>query len=84
MDWGLLSGCTALIGLIISLIRIGEWKAKQEVRIENIKERLESSDSKIEAIAVLQSQQNLLLTEIKTKLEFLIANKTTRKKTDVR
>ena len=84
MDWGLLSGCTALIGLIISLIRIGEWKAKQEVRIENIKERLESSDSKIEAIAVLQSQQNLLLTEIKTKLEFLIANKTTRKKADVR
>jgi len=84
MDWGLLSGCTALVGLILSLIRIGEWKAKQEVRIENIKERLESSDSKIEAIAVLQSQQNLLLTEIKTKLEFLIANKTTRKKTDVR
>jgi hypothetical protein len=79
MDWGLISGCTALVGLIASLIRIGEWKARQEVQIENLLQRLESSDGKIEAIAVLQSQQNLVLTEIKTRLEFLIENKTKRK-----
>ncbi len=79
MDWGLISGCTALVGLIASLIRIGEWKARQEVQIENLLQRLESSDGKIEAIAVLQSQQNLVLTEIKTRLEFLIDNKTKRK-----
>ncbi len=84
MDWGLISGCTSLVGLIVSLIRIGEWKAKQEVKIENVMERLENSDGKMEAIAVLQSQQNLVLTEIKTKLEFLIENKTTRKKSDAR
>lgn len=79
MDWGLISGCTALVGLIASLIRIGEWKARQEVQIENLLQRLESSDGKIEAIAVLQSQQNLVLTEIKTRLEFLIENKMKRK-----
>lgn len=84
MDWGLISGCTSLVGLIVSLIRIGEWKAKQEVKIENVMERLENSDGKMEAIAVLQSQQNLVLTEIKTKLEFLIENKITRKKSDAR
>lgn len=83
MDWGLISGCTSLVGLIITLIRVGEWKARQEVRIENVMERLENSDGKIEAIAVLQSQQNLVLTEIKTRLEFLIDNKTKRKKADV-
>jgi hypothetical protein len=83
MDWGLISGCTSLIGLIISLVRIGEWKARQEVRIENVMQRLENSDGKIEAIAVLQSQQNLVLTEIKTRLEFLIENKAKRKKADV-
>lgn len=83
MDWGLISGCTSLIGLIISLVRIGEWKARQEVRIENVMQRLENSDGKIEAIAVLQSQQNLVLTEIKTRLEFLIENKSKRKKADV-
>jgi hypothetical protein len=49
------------------------------VQIENLLQRLESSDGKIEAIAVLQSQQNLVLTEIKTRLEFLIENKTKRK-----
>jgi hypothetical protein len=80
MDWGLISGCTSLVGLIISLVRIGEWKARQEVKIENVVERIENSDGKMEAIAVLQSQQNLVLTEIKTKLEFLIENKTRRKK----
>ena len=83
MDWGLISGCTSLIGLIITLIRVGEWKARQEVKIENVRERLENSDGKIEAIAVLQSQQNLVLTEIKTRLEFLIESKAKRKKADV-
>ena len=80
MDWGVISGCTSLVGLIISLVRIGEWKARQEVKIENVVERIKNSDGKMEAIAVLQSQQNLVLTEIKTKLEFLIENKTRRKK----
>ena len=82
MDWGLISGCTSLVGLIISLVRIGEWKARQEVKIENVVERIENSDGKMEAIAVLQSQQNLVLTEIKTKLEFLIENKAKRKRAD--
>lgn len=82
IDWGLISGCTALVGLILTLIRVGEWKARQEVRIENVMQKIENSDGKMEAIAVLQSQQNLVLTEIKTKLEFLIENKTKRKKTD--
>ena len=80
MDWGVISGCTSMVGLIISLGRIGEWKARQEVKIENVVERIKNSDGKMEAIAVLQSQQNLVLTEIKTKLEFLIENKTRRKK----
>ena len=83
MDWGLISGCTALIGLILTLIRVGEWKARQEVKIENVVERIENSDGKMEAIAVLQSQQNLVLTEIKTKLEFLIESKNRRKKANV-
>ena len=83
IDWGLVSGCTSLMGLIAAIVRIGEWKAKQEVQLENLEKRIENSDGKIEAIAVLQAQQNLVLTEIKTKLEFLIENKTKRRKTTV-
>ncbi|MCQ2735232.1 MAG: hypothetical protein MJ212_04730 [Alphaproteobacteria bacterium] len=83
MDWGLLSGCTSLIGLLVAIVRLGEWKARQEVQLENLEKRLENSDGKIEAIAVLQSQQNLVLTEIKTRLEFLIEGKIKRKKSDV-
>ena len=83
MDWGLISGCTSLIGLIATLIKIGEWKARHDVQLENLESRLNNSDGKMEAIAVLQSQQNLVLTKIKTRLEFLIENKTKRKKADV-
>lgn len=83
MDWGLVSGCTSLIGLILAIVRLGEWKARQEVHLENLEKRFENSDGKIEALAVLQAQQNLVLTEIKTRLEFLIENKVKRKKTDV-
>ena len=82
MDWGMLSGCTSLIGLIATLIKVGEWKARNEVQLENLEKRIDNSDGKMEAIAVLQSQQNLVLTEIKTRLEFLIEAKTKRKKTD--
>ena len=60
MDWGVLSGCTSLIGLVVAIVRLGEWKARQEVRLENLEKRLNNSDGKIEAIAVLQSQQNLV------------------------
>ncbi|MBR2136683.1 MAG: hypothetical protein IJ852_01830 [Alphaproteobacteria bacterium] len=83
MDWGLISGCTSLVGLIAALIRIGEWKARQEVQLKNLEKRLENNDGKVETLAVLQSQQNLVLTEIKTRLEFLIESKSRRKKTNV-
>lgn len=82
MDWGLISGCTSLVGLIVALIRIGEWKARQEVQLKNVEKRLENNDGKVETLAVLQSQQNLVLTEIKTRLEFLIESKSRRKKTN--
>ena len=82
MDWGVISGCSSLFGLILALVRLGEWKARQEVRLNNLEKHCETSDDKVDALAVLQSQQNLVLTEIKTRLEFLIDNKMKRKKSD--
>ena len=71
-----------LLGLIATLVKIGEWKARNEVQLDNLEKRIDNSDGKMEAIAVLQSQQNLVLTEIKTRLEFLIEGKVKRKKAD--
>ena len=82
MDWGVISGCTSLVGVILAIGRLGEWKARQEVKLENLEQRFKNSDGKIEAIAVLQSQQNLVLTEIKTRLELLLEGKMRRKKND--
>ena len=75
MDWGVISGCSSLLGLILALVRLGEWKARQEVRLNNLEKHCETSDGKVDALAVLQSQQNLVLTEIKTRLEFLVDSK---------
>lgn len=80
MDWGVISGCTSLAGLVLAMVRLGEWKARQEVKLENLEQKFSSSDGKIEAVAVLQSQQNLVLTEIKTRLELLLDGKTRKKK----
>ena len=42
IDWGLVSGCTSLMGLVAAIVRIGEWKAKQEVQLENLEKRIEN------------------------------------------
>lgn len=44
MDWGLISGSTSLVGLILAIVRLGEWKARQEVKLENLEQRFKNND----------------------------------------
>ena len=36
MDWGLVSGGAAMLGVLYNFIRIGEWKARQETRLDGL------------------------------------------------
>ena len=39
MDWGLVSGGAAMLGVLYNFIRIGEWKARQETRLDGLEKR---------------------------------------------
>lgn len=36
MDWSLFAGVSALIGVLCNFIRMGEWKARQETKVDNL------------------------------------------------
>ena len=65
------SGIAAIIGFIGLLIKIGEWKAQ----VDTLRDRLKDNGNKTEALALMQNQQNVLLAEIKVKLDLLLEEK---------
>ena len=82
MDWGLLSGISALLGVLFNFIRIGEWKARQETRIDGLEKRQDSYDGRVEGLILLINKQNEILTELKVKLDLMLADKNRRKRID--
>lgn len=82
MDWGLLSGISALLGVLFNFIRIGEWKARQETRIDGLEKRQDSYDGRVEGLILLLNKQNEILTEVKVKLDLMLADKNRRKRKD--
>ena len=75
MDWGLVSGGAAMLGVLYNFIRIGEWKARQETRLDGL-------DGRVEGLILLINKQNELLTELKVKLDLMLADKNRRKRKD--
>ena len=72
------SGFAAIFGFVGMLIKVGEWKAQVEVLREGVK----TTDGKTAGLALMQNQQNVLLAEIKVKLDLLLEeNHKKRRKT---
>ncbi len=82
MDWGLLSSLAALLGVLLNFIRIGEWKARQETRLDGLEKRQDSYDGRVEGLILLINKQNELLTELKVKLDLMLTDKNRRRKKD--
>ncbi len=82
MDWGLVSGGAAMLGALYNFIRIGEWKARQETRLDGLEKRQDSYDGRVEGLILLINKQNELLTELKVKLDLMLADKNRRKRKD--
>ena len=78
MDWGLVSGGAAMLGVLYNFIRIGEWKARQETRLDGLEKRQDGYDGRV----LLINKQNELLTELKVKLDLMLADKNRRKRKD--
>ncbi len=82
MDWGLISGSSALLGVLFNFVRLGEWKARQETKLDGLEKRQDSYDGRVEGLILLINKQNELLTELKVKLDLMLADKNRRKRKD--
>lgn len=82
MDWGILAGVSALIGVLMNFIRVGEWKARQETKVDNLEKRLDGFEHSIGDLLRKNDVQTQLLTELKVKLDMIFNEKKGRKKND--
>lgn len=82
MDWGIIAGVSALIGVLMNFIRVGEWKARQETKVDNLEKRLDSFERSIGDLLRKNDVQMQLLTELKVKLDLMFNEKKGRKKND--
>lgn len=82
MDWGIIAGVSALIGVLMNFIRVGEWKARQETKVDNLEKRLDSFERSIGDLLRKNDVQMQLLTELKVKLDLIFNEKKGRKKND--
>lgn len=71
MDWGLVTGLTAMCGVIVNFVRIGHWQGNIETRVDALEKSLDHQGVRLEEIADLIYKQNNLLTEVKVKFEML-------------
>lgn len=62
------SGLAVIFGFIGIIIKVGEWKAQVDILHDGLK----TADSKTAGLALMQNQQNVLLAEIKVKLDMLL------------
>ena len=69
MDYGLIAGLSALLGVLCNFIRIGEWKARQETRIGHIEENQRKTDEKIDELNKSVNKLNELLAVLTERLE---------------
>lgn len=80
MDWGLVSGVLALLGVLCNFIRIGEWKARQETKVDNLEKRLDGFERSMGDLLSKNDMQMQILTELKVKLDLVFDDKAKKKR----
>lgn len=79
---GAVSGCSAIVGFLAVVVRLGEWKARVEERVASHGQRLDVLESKQNASALLLNKNNELLAEIKVKVDLMYEGKSKRTRHD--
>lgn len=72
---GALSGSASIGALLATIIRLGEWKARQEERMLSHGKRIDAIEHRQDAEALLLNKNNELLAEIKVKLDLMYTQK---------
>lgn len=77
---GAMSGCSSIVAFLAVVIRLGEWKARQEERLASHGKRIDSMEHKQDSSSMLLNNNNELLAEIKVKVDLLYEAKSKRSK----
>lgn len=76
MDWSLFAGVSALIGVLCNFIRMGEWKARQETKVDNLEKRMDAFERSIGELL----RKNDVQTQLKVKLDLMFEDKSKKKR----
>ncbi len=77
---GALSGSASIGALLAIIVRLGEWKARQEERMLSHGKRIDAIEHKQDADSILLNKNNELLAEIKVKLDLMYSERNKRGK----
>ena len=77
---GAVSGCSSILGFLALIVKLGEWKARQEERLASHGKRIDTIEHKHDTITDCLNKNNELLVEIKVKVDLLYKEKTKRSK----
>ena len=77
---GALPGCASIVAFLAVVIRLGEWKARQEERLASHGKRIDNIEHKQDSASLLLNKNNELLAEIKVKVDLMYKEKTKRSK----
>ena len=77
---GAVSGCSSILGFLALIVKLGEWKARQEERLASHGKRIGTIEHKHDTITDCLNKNNELLAEIKVKVDLLYKEKTKRSK----
>ena len=67
-------------GLLAVIVKLGEWKARQEERVSTHEKRLAAMEHKQDDLSLLLHKNNEILAEIKVKLDVAVNQKPKRSK----
>lgn len=77
---GAISGCSSILGFLALIVKLGEWKARQEERLASHGKRIDAIEHKHDTIADCLNKNNELLAEIKVKVDLMYSAKSERKR----
>lgn len=77
---GAISGCSSIVAFLAVIIKLGEWKARQEERVCVHEKRIDTMEHKQDNLSILLHKNNEILAEIKVKLDIAAKEKSKRSK----
>lgn len=75
MNWEGVGVIISLLGVCFNFLRFGSWQGKIEAKVENLERDSSNALTRFDVINKSLKENNVLLTELKVKLEMMLEEK---------